>query len=499
MAQIFNPSMNPMGMMGAQYNPAISQPSTVPLYVGNIDKDIDVQKLYDYFSSVVKPESIQKVDLKKEITGESRGFAYITFKDHTSAARAKNVFNHSKIKENVISVAFVRRGTDLSPNANLFFKNLNKEFTSKELEELCASYGTILSCKLRYDENGRSLGYGYVQFEKDTAAQDCKEALNKKNIKEHVIEVDHFKPKNQRQTVNQRCNLYLKQFPDSWTEKQIEEFISNQLGKGREIQSKAIAKDQKIGKYYSFVAFRTAEQAQEAVRLFNEHDFGGENTRLYADFAQSREQRRKLLKEKHKNSNNETNLFVKSLAAGVTETDLRTVFEKEFGEVTSVCVKTHELGKFGAPTASDKKSLKFGFVNFKNQSDAEKAYKDGKKSPAVLALIDPTHYSNVDIIYYAQPKVVRNQYLKIQIKNKKTSSALQQNMKLYQQLMEKMMKTQQPTRPAGPYQKKPIQQGQRKGADQMNMQGFQNPFMFQQMAMNPQMMQMYQAQQVVSV
>jgi len=490
--------MNPMGMMATPYPAAMNQPTTVPLYVGNIDKDIDVQKLYDYFSSVVKPDSIQKVDLKREITGESRGFAYITFKDHTSAARAKNVFNHSKIKENVISVAFVRRGTDLSPNANLFFKNLNKDFTSKELEELCAPYGTILSCKLRYDDNGRSLGYGYVQFEKDTAAQECKEALNKKNVKEHVIEVDLFRSKNQRQTVNQRCNLYLKQFPDGWNERQIEDFITGQLGKGREIQSKAIAKDQKIGKYYSFVAFKTAEQAQEALRQFTDFDFGGD-VRLYVDFAQSREQRRKLLKEKHKNSNNETNLFVKSLASGVTEADLRTVFEREFGEVTSACVKTHELGKFGAPTTSEKKSLKFGFVNFRTQADAEKAYKEGKKNAAVLALIDPTHYSNVDIIYYAQPKVVRNQYLKIQIKNKKASSALQQNMKMYQQLFEKMLKTQQPARPAGPYQKKPIQQGQRKGADQMNVQGFQNSFMFPQMAMNPQMMQMYQAQQVAQV
>lgn len=502
MAQIINtPSLNNMAYMGNPYNPAaLTQPQNTTLYVGNLDKDIDAQKLYDYFSVISKPDNLQKIDLKKEITGESRGFAYVTFTNHAAAARAKQVFNHTKIKENTISVAFVRRANDLNPNANLFFRNLNRQMTSKELEELCATYGTILSCKLSYDEYGHSFGYGYVQFEKDSAAGECREALNKKNIQESVIEVDVFKPKQQRASLNQKCNLYLKQFPDSWGESQVDDFITNHVGKGRAIQSKAIAKDQKIGKYYAFLAFNSADHAQEAIKQFTEHEFTGEPIRLYIDFAQSKEQRKKILKDKHKLASNETNLFIKSLAPSVTESALKSVFEKEFGEVTSVCVKTHELGKHGGPATNEKKSLQFGFINFKRQEDATKAYKEGKKNPEVLALIDPSHYTNVDFIYYHQSKLIRSQYNKIQLKNKKANQSLQQNMKFYQQYFEKMMKMQQPQQPK-PYQKRNnAPQQNKRGSNEMygaNNMNQLNQMMFQQMQMNPQMMAVYQAQQVV--
>lgn len=39
-----------------------------------------------------------------------------------------------------------------------------------ELEKYFSRFGTVFSCKLSHDQDGRSRGYGYVQFENKECA-----------------------------------------------------------------------------------------------------------------------------------------------------------------------------------------------------------------------------------------------------------------------------------------------------------------------------------------
>lgn len=431
----FNPSMP---MMAHPYGPAgpISTANRT-LYVGNLDKDIDKQKLFDYFTAFSKHDTIDRVDIKKDFTGESKGFAFITFNNPNDAARAKNVFNHSKIKENQITVSFMRRLTDLDPKANLFFKNLPSQTNAKELEDLCTPYGNIVCCKLKFDSFGQSLGYGYVQFEKEQAANDCRDALNGKLIHDKAVSVENFVSSKNRGSVNQKCNVYVKEFPGSWNEKQVHDFIDKEFAKFGKITSKAVASDAKVGKPYAFVAYGTPEEAKLAINALNGFEFQGESVRLFVDFAQSKDQRRKLLREKHAQTKNETNLFIKSLSADVTEDKLKRAFEK-FGPVTSVCVRSHELAKTGPSGNPEKKVLKFGFVNFQQPSHATDALTKGKADVDVKELIDPSHYSNVDFLYYAQPKSVRTQYLRMNMKTKKNAANFQRQMKMFEAMLGQM-------------------------------------------------------------
>lgn len=431
----FNPSMP---MMAHPYGPAgPTSTANRTLYVGNLDKDIDKQKLFDYFAAFSKHDTIERVDIKKDFTGESKGFAFITFTNPNDAARAKNVFNHSKIKENQITVSFMRRLTDLDPKANLFFKNLPSQTNAKELEDLCTPYGNIVCCKLKFDSFGQSLGYGYVQFEKEQAANDCRDALNGKLIHDKAVSVENFVSSKNRGSVNQKCNVYVKEFPGSWNEKQVHDFIDKEFAKFGKITSKAVASDAKVGKPYAFVAYGTPEEAKLAINALNSFEFQGESVRLFVDFAQSKDQRRKLLREKHAQTKNETNLFIKSLSADVTEDKLKRAFEK-FGPVTSVCVRSHELAKTGPSGNPEKKVLKFGFVNFQQPSHATDALTKGKADVDVKELIDPSHYSNVDFLYYAQPKSVRTQYLRMNMKTKKNAANFQRQMKMFEVMLGQM-------------------------------------------------------------
>lgn len=423
--------------------PSTGQPgpntSVSTLYVGNLDKDLDRQTVEAFFMTQQNVEAPTKVDLKMDMAGDPRGFAFITYASQKAAAHAKLTLNHSRIRNNEIAIAFMKPPQDLNPDANLFISNLDRRVTSKELEELCAPYGSIVSCKVKYSQDSTpqySLGYGYVQFEQPTFANECREGLSGKVVHEKTVKVEKFTPRGKRNTTNQLSNLYIKDFPEKFNQKQVEDFINKEFPNHGKIASKGVFTDPKMNKFYAFVAFESADSAKKAIETLSGHTFPGETqTKLYVDYAQSREQRKQLLTNKFQTSKNETNVFIKSLKGAVTEASLKDVFAK-FGPITSVCVKAHELN--GKPEVPDKKVMKFGFINFADAEDAKKAMTDGKKDEDVKALIDEGHFKNQEFLYFAQPKQVRNKYLKMQRVNQRPAQQYQKMMKMYENFVAMM-------------------------------------------------------------
>jgi len=264
--------------------------------------------------------------------------------------------------------------------------------------------------------------------------------------------------------------------------------------------------DNKINRYYAFVAFKQGEEARNAVQNLNGHDFD-DTEKLYVDFAQQKGQRRKMLKQKHMKYKNETNLYIRSLRPGVTEAEFRAAFEK-YGTINSICLKKHSFPQ--RPNAEqpaqspDNKELAFGFVNFPKTEEAKAAFTEGKKDADILALIDPSHNEKTEFIFYAQPAGMRKQYLRMIKKNYKATQIMQNNLLMMTQNAMKMMKMsgkggfrQQGNR--GP------KFGGKRGMRDNNMMGGM-PFMggmppmvpmnmmMNNMGMSPQMMMMQQQQ-----
>jgi len=95
------------------------------------------------------------------------------------------------------------------------------------LDSVFSQFGTIFSSKIAYDENGDSLGYGYVQFESREYADKCLSEVKQLKIKDKIIEVNGFKRKKDRDDC--RRNLYLKNLPVNLTftdlEKKLTEIV----------------------------------------------------------------------------------------------------------------------------------------------------------------------------------------------------------------------------------------------------------------------------------
>jgi len=440
------PDMNmPLPMpANPQANPATQG---VSLYVGNLDPDVNEQRLYEHF--IHYGNIINTKVMRDSYNGESRGFGFVTFANINDALRAKSLLNYTKILDREIRIALKRNPSELNTGANLFFKNLDPTITSKKLEEECSKYGSIISCVVKVDdESNRPLGYGYVQFETSNNAEDCVNSLNNVQFGEKNISVSYFLPKNKRLNPFAKSNLYIKQFPAEWGVPEIEAFVIRTFEIYGVISSHGVFEDKNIGKKYAFVAFEEQECAQKALVELNDFEVEGHDEHIYVAYAQDKATRRRTLKSKHLKFKNETNLYVKSLKPDVDQRKIALAFEK-YGKVTSVCLKVHEpktaAGSTApttvpAPTEKPSVKLRFGFINFATPEEAKNAFTECKKDPAVLALIDQNlNTRGTEFIYYAQTKTVRQQYLRMQKKNLKTFKLIHDNVLQYYQLMKYFM------------------------------------------------------------
>lgn len=149
-------------------------------------------------------------------------------------------------------------------NKNLLIKNLDLSFTTKDLNKLFCEFGEISSCKLEYDQDGKSKGYGYVSFADTESANKAIEKINGKNINGKNIEITVLIPS------KNKCCIYVKNFPRDFTEEELKKFF----GKFGEITNVTITRDQNgTNKGFGFITFSNFQEANNAIKQTNEEHF----------------------------------------------------------------------------------------------------------------------------------------------------------------------------------------------------------------------------------
>jgi polyadenylate-binding protein len=409
-----NRMMNPQAMMPGSVvpNPTVPNLEGV-LYVGNLNPNVNEYQLFELFSQYGRPQLVRL--MRDAYTGESRRFAFVSYSTKDEATKARDGLNYSKIYDREIRVCFKRSPGEFKAAANVFIKNLEEGVTTKILHQETEKFGNVLSCIVRLDENGNSLRYGYVQFDSEEASKKTIEGLNGKQLHGSEWSVNEFVPRKNRSNI-QKKNLYVKNFPSAWTKEEVEAKIEELFGAQGTITSKGVFESTVAGssgsKFFAFIAYDTEEEAAKAIESLNNKELDGKTESdepFFVDYAQPKKQRKEMLKKKHLTYQSVTNLYIKSLVESVTEEQVRNIFSK-WGKITSICVRD------GKPSIS--KPLKFAFVNFATPEEASVAYSEAKVDEDLKALIDPSHFENVEYVYYAQPKAMRMQYLRMKQKNK---------------------------------------------------------------------------------
>lgn len=140
------------------------------------------------FGKVVFFKNYKDPDTKAPI-----GKIKIIYDNPDSAARAQKEMNNKTIigSEIVVILKEQINKQDIS-KSNVFIKNLDQSVTQSQLENECSKFGPIRSIMIKkshVDGVFKSLGFGFVYFEKEQDAKKFVSEFNGKEINGKKIEV----------------------------------------------------------------------------------------------------------------------------------------------------------------------------------------------------------------------------------------------------------------------------------------------------------------------
>ncbi|KAL3113941.1 hypothetical protein niasHT_017891 [Heterodera trifolii] len=172
------------------------------VYVKNFGDAMNSEKLSEVFSQFGE---IISAKVMEDDSGKSKGFGFVAYKDHESAAKAVEEMNDAPVPdsekaEQKFTVCRAQKKSERQAElkrryeqykaervqrfqgVNLYVKNLHDTINDETLRNNFESYGNITSAKVMCDEHGRSKGFGFVCFEKADEATKAVVEMNNKII-----------------------------------------------------------------------------------------------------------------------------------------------------------------------------------------------------------------------------------------------------------------------------------------------------------------------------
>ena len=90
---------------------------------------------------------------------------------------------------------------------NIYISNLSFDVNDSDLKELFEEYGTVSSAKVITDRyTGKSRGFGFVEMDDNTHAQQAIDDLNQAEFDGKTINVSVAKPRTERSNRNSYSN-----------------------------------------------------------------------------------------------------------------------------------------------------------------------------------------------------------------------------------------------------------------------------------------------------
>ncbi|XP_015942532.1 polyadenylate-binding protein 3 [Arachis duranensis] len=280
------------------------------------------------------------------------------------------LLNFTHLNGKPIRIMFSQRDPSIRKSgfANVFIKNLDTSIDNKALHDTFATFGTVLSCKVAIDSNGNSKGYGFVQFEKEEAAQNAIKQLNGMLINDKQVFVGLFVRRQERAQTNgspKFTNVYVKNLSETQTDDNLKQLFSPY----GTITSATVMKDMNgKSRCFGFVNFQSPDSAAAAVEKLNGTTINDDKV-LYVGRAQRKAEREAELKAKFEQERlsryeklQGANLYLKNLDDSINDERLKDLFS-EFGTITSCKVMLDPHGH----------SRGSGFVAFSTPEEASKA------------------------------------------------------------------------------------------------------------------------------
>ncbi|MBN3276405.1 EPAB protein, partial [Polyodon spathula] len=239
------------------------------------------------------------------------------------------------------------------PLASLYVGDLHADVTEAMLYQKFSPAGPIMSIRVCRDIiTRRSLGYAYINFQQPADAECALDTMNYEVIKGRPIRImwSQRDPGLRKSGVG---NIFIKNMDESIDNKALYDTFS---AFGNILSCKVVC-DENGSKGYGFVHFETHEAANRAIETMNGMLLN--DRKVFVGHFKSRREREAEFGAKAMEF---TNVYIKNFGEDVNDEKLREVFS-EYGRTLSVRVMVDEMGR----------SRGFGFVNYENHEEAQKA------------------------------------------------------------------------------------------------------------------------------
>lgn len=360
----------PCRIMWSQRDPALRKTGHGNVFIKNLDTAIDNKALHDTFAAF---GNILSCKVAQDEHGNSKGYGFVHYETDEAAQQAIKHVNGMLLNEKKVYVGHhipkkdrQSKFEEMKANyTNVYVKNINTDVTEEEFRELFSKYGEVTSSSLARDAEGKSRGFGFVNFTNHDSAAKAVEELNghewrgqelyvgraqKKHEREEELRKSYEAARLEKQTKYQGVNLYIKNLTDDVDDDKLRQMFSEfgpitsakvmrdmeptpaeaeadakekENAKGDEEDSdKAAAaaakKPERKGKSkgFGFVCFSSPDDATKAVAEMNQRMINGKP--LYVALAQRKDVRKSQL-EASIQARNQIRMQQAAAAAGMNQ------------------------------------------------------------------------------------------------------------------------------------------------------------------------------------
>lgn len=365
----------PCRIMWSQRDPALRKTGQGNVFIKNLDVAIDNKALHDTFAAF---GNILSCKVAQDETGASKGYGFVHYETDEAAAQAIKHVNGMLLNEKKVYVGYhipkkdrQSKFEEMKANfTNVYVKNISADVTDNEFRELFEKYGDVTSSSLARDQEGKSRGFGFVNFTTHEAAFKAVEELNGKDFRGQELYVGRAQKKHEREeelrksyeaarlekaSKYQGVNLYIKNLDDDVDDEKLRQMFAefgpitsakvmrdtpqegeeevkdqekdkenkkeaeNEAESAESAEKKAEKKaDKKLGKSkgFGFVCFSNPDDATKAVAEMNQRMIN--NKPLYVALAQRKDVRKSQL-EASIQARNELRMRQAAAAAGMPQ------------------------------------------------------------------------------------------------------------------------------------------------------------------------------------
>lgn len=296
--------------MWSQRDPALRKTGAGNIFIKNLDENIDNKALHDTFAAF---GNILSCKVAVGSQGESLGYGFVHYDAGEAAQAAIEGVNGMLLNDKVVFVGIhiPRRERQAKIDevkahyTNLYVKNIPLDVTTDEFKALFDKYGSVTSAVITLDSEGKSKGFGFVNYDNHDDAHKALEDLHEKDFRGQQLFVTRAQRKGEREEELKRSyeqkkyettlkyqgvNLYVKNLDDDVTEEKLQaEFEPF----GQITSCKIMVDEKNVSKGFGFVCFSAPDEATKAVTELNGKMIGTKP--LYVSLAQRKDVRKQQL------------------------------------------------------------------------------------------------------------------------------------------------------------------------------------------------------------